>query len=178
MNPDRVVIAELSARAEHSDRVLGWLRRTWDDPDNVFARTLTPAKGRPGALVAIVGDTPCGVLTFRRYQSNSHSQVELWINAVYVSAGHRRRGIASRLIRAAVEHSIPKHATRIFVFTEFPQLYEAIGWKRIDYDEESASYSLRIEQRALAAQPFGELEGTRGLPSRGSHRDVTRDSTD
>lgn len=153
---DSLFISELSTIAEHSGCVLSWLRSTWDDPENVFAETLVPSGNCPGALIAVAEDGPVGVLTFKLHPVPRRTIDELWINAVYVVPNFRRRGVGRRLIRSAVAHSIPGFAKRLFVFTDVPNLYEPLGWKRIDFSSTFGSYTLRFEPSTTIARANGK----------------------
>ncbi|WP_425571250.1 GNAT family N-acetyltransferase [Novipirellula rosea] len=143
------MISQLTSHAEHSDLVLTWLRSTWDDPNDVFPGTLAPTRNCPGALLAISDGVPTGALTFRRHRTTWQVTNELWINTVYVVPGQRGLGTGRKLIRSAVEHSIPQYTERLFVFTDVPTLYEPLGWKQIDYNAECSSFTLGIERNAV-----------------------------
>lgn len=150
------MIFELSDFAEHSGRVLTWLQSAWDDADNVFANTLAPSRDCPGTLIAISDGMPIGALTYRRHQAPTQATVELWINAVYVLPNHRRLGIGRKLIRFAVEHSIPTYTQRLFVFTDVPNLYDSLGWERIDYNAQFASFTMRFERKSFVSRESSE----------------------
>lgn len=69
----------------------------------------------------------------------------IWIlNDLFVDPAARRRGVATRLLRAAREHARETGATRLSLETELSNtraqaLYEAEGWVR---DEEHCFYSI------------------------------------
>jgi GNAT superfamily N-acetyltransferase len=77
-----------------------------------------------------------GGLAFRRARTPNGSN-QLWINALYVDPDFRGRGIASQLIKHA-ERVSERYATDsfLYVYTEYHQLYEPIGWERVSNDSE------------------------------------------
>lgn len=141
-----LTITELSAHPAHTARVLDWLYSTWSDDNDEFAVTMRPADDRPGALVALIGDTPVDVLAFKRYQARSQTKPELWIDALYVVPEHRRLGIGRKLVQFASELSIPKFANQLFVYsTNVPALYEGLGWEHLEFNTEFGSHTLRYQ---------------------------------
>jgi GNAT superfamily N-acetyltransferase len=77
-----------------------------------------------------------GGLAFRRARTPNGSN-QLWINALYVDPDFRGKGVASQLIKHA-ERVAERYATDsfLYVYTEYPQLYEPIGWQRVTSDSE------------------------------------------
>lgn len=135
-------LAELSEYPSSGGIVLEWLRAMWSDANDVFASTLQPSADRPGAVIAVSAHAPVGVLAYKRFQAASQTQPELWINALYVVPEQRRRGIGRQLIQFAMEHATPRFADELFVYTDVPGLYEALGWRTLDFSEEFKSHTL------------------------------------
>jgi len=141
---------ELAAHPPHSACVLSWLRSTWGDDGDEFAATISPVEDRPGALIALAGDTPIGVLAFKRYRTPLQMKPELWINALYVLPDHRRLGIGRRLVQSATESSIPKFADQLFVYTDIPSLYEGLGWENLGFNADFGTHTLSLQPKAVS----------------------------
>ena len=122
-----LTIADLSKHPNHLARVLDWLYSTWSDENNEFNDALILGSDRPGALLALIGDDPGGVIAFKRYKAVMQTRPELWINALFVVPKFRRLGIGSRLVQFGIERSIPEFTNQLFVYTDIPVLYESLG---------------------------------------------------
>jgi GNAT superfamily N-acetyltransferase len=56
-----------------------------------------------------------------------------WLASVYVPAEHRRKGIASALVRTVEEAARRIGYGRLYLFTSTaPSLYEGLGWKALE----------------------------------------------
>ena len=146
-----LTIVGLANHPQYATRILGWLRSTWADPHDEFSTTIMPSTDRPGALLALQENAPVGVLAFKRYQTPSQDRQELWINALYVVPDCRHRRIGSKLVETGIKHCIPNFATRLFVYTDIPLLYEQQGWKRLGFAPEFGTYTMCFGEPAEAS---------------------------
>ena len=72
-----ISLQPLAEHPEHFDTVVEWLRGEWAmEPGETF-EWLQPGCERPGALLAMSGARPVGVLGFRRHQSRFQHSPEL-----------------------------------------------------------------------------------------------------
>jgi GNAT superfamily N-acetyltransferase len=102
----------------------------WGDFD-VFDAALFGA-APPPPLLALRDQRLLGGLAFSHYPSPLDSVIGLWINGLQVDPAHRRQGIASALIRAAERQAQALGVDTMFVRTQLPALYQALGWQLIE----------------------------------------------
>lgn len=69
-----------------------------------------------------------GGLAFSTFSHPSHDVVSVWINALLVEPEYRSEGYASDLVRTAEAEAIKEGIKELFVLTEFPKLYQKLGW--------------------------------------------------
>lgn len=106
----------------------------------------------PLPLLALRGPWLLGGLAFSRYPSPLDNVVGLWINGLQVAVMHRRQGIASLLIQAAEREAQASGVAVIFVRTQLPRLYQALGWQLVETRD-----GLAILAQNLAAGPAAQL---------------------
>lgn len=87
----------------------------------------------PGPVLALSGDTLIGGLSFTVYPGPENNEKALWINGLFVDPNYRGLGIASKLIKEA--EGLCKEQSELFVYTEFPGLYEKSLWERVETSE-------------------------------------------
>lgn len=124
-----MLIKPFTNNEHHAAAIAAWLWGEWEiDPQE--SRGFLPAMAdRPAALVAIVDATPVGVLAYRRRQEAFQSQLELWVNVVFVAPEFRRRGIARSLVQHGSDPAYVAPANRLYAYTDVPTLYEQCGWR-------------------------------------------------
>jgi ribosomal protein S18 acetylase RimI-like enzyme len=100
-------------------------------------RFLTERFQRGDSVILLAGDSGVCIGFTQLFPSlSSVSMRRVWIlNDLFVAPKHRRRGIASRLIQAAVEFACNDSAARLDLATANGNvaaiaLYESLGWKR------------------------------------------------
>lgn len=86
----------------------------------------------PPPLLALQERRLLGGLAFSHYPSPRDSVIGLWINGLQVDPQHRRQGIASALVRAAEREAQALGVAQLFVRTQLPALYQALGWQVIE----------------------------------------------
>lgn len=83
----------------------------------------------PLPILAIEEELLVGGLAFTRFlEPNGTSQV-IWINAVLVKVEFRGCGVASRLIKCAMEQLLDFEQSTLYVYTNIPKLYLQLGWE-------------------------------------------------
>ena len=124
-----------------------WLESEWGavDPFEGNHRHVTV----PSPIVAVDENTSLvGGLVFSSFPSPQGADVAVWVNAVLVSPHQRKQGIASKLIQAAEVQANRMAVPELFVLSEFPALYQKLGWQVVSLD--SARSEETILTKALA----------------------------
>ena len=62
---------------------------------------------------------------------STHREISPWLGGVFVAPAHRRKGIASALVRHAVRQAAAMGVMRLYLFTNPRDLYEKLGWRAI-----------------------------------------------
>ena len=115
---------------EHVDVVTRWLWDQWPDANSTIEERrerLMLVDDCPPALLALSENEPVGVLAFRRHPRNSSVRRALFIDALYVHASCRDRGIGAALVAEAVL-AARDFERELFVFTDKRDYYEKRGW--------------------------------------------------
>lgn len=123
-------VTSLSAAPEHSERLREWFTTEWGNEGSLVSDTAST----PATLVAVDGGALLGGLAFTSYKRPESERTGLWINALFVATQHRRKGIASQLVRAAVAEAHRRSEAQLYALTDIPELYEKLGWQRIKSD--------------------------------------------
>ncbi|WP_310597460.1 GNAT family N-acetyltransferase [Aeromonas aquatica] len=85
----------------------------------------------PPVLVAVMNDVVMGGLAYSRFKEPHRSGEVIWINAVFVSAEYRGKGLASRLINAGVSQTLASSQDYLYAYTNVPALYQSLGWSEV-----------------------------------------------
>ena len=72
-----------------------------------------------------------GGLSFTTAPAPHDESTAVWINAVMVVAEHRRHGLATKLVKRASEMAKEQGVEVLYVLTDVPALYTALGWIEI-----------------------------------------------
>jgi GNAT superfamily N-acetyltransferase len=131
-------------------------------PDLAGAETYLRARfdhGESVVFLAFAAEVPVGFTQlYPSFSSVSMARVFI-LNDLFVVAGHRRSGVGSALLAAAVNHARRLGAVRVSLNTDVQNttaqsVYEATGWKR---DREYYAYHFA---------PQADPAGTTGDPRR------------
>ena len=114
----------------HLTRLREWFLAEWGavDPFEGRSKEITV----PPPLLAISDSELLGGLMFSSFRRPGGDELALWINALFVAPDHRRKGVASRLIRAAEAEAVSAGRRQIFALTDIPKLYQSLGWQCIE----------------------------------------------
>ena len=107
----------------------------------------------PPPLLALRGPWLPGGLAFSRYPSPLANVVGLGINGLQDEMTHRRQGITSLLIRAAERQAQALGVAVMFVRTQLPGLYQALGWQLVETRDGLAILGRNLAREAAA--PLG-----------------------
>ena len=114
----------------HLNRLDEWFIAEWGKEGALRLADST----EPRPLVALEHDEALGGLAFSRFRRPGGESLALWINALFVVPDHRRKGIASQLIRAAEAEADQLGEKELYALTDIPILYVNLGWRCIDSD--------------------------------------------
>lgn len=103
-------------------------------PDFQLCDAHTENASLPPVIVAVVNDVVIGGLAYSRFKEPHRSGEVIWVNAVFVSADHRGKGIASQLINAGVSQIMASSQGYLYAYTNVPSLYQSLGWSEVDIE--------------------------------------------
>lgn len=104
----------------------------FDDPLDEHSTRSFLSDSRHRLAVAIDDDLPIGFASAVIYFHPDKIGPEMWINEIAVAPGHRRQGIAGRLIREILDEARAQGCSEAWVLTERTNapamsLYESLG---------------------------------------------------
>lgn len=105
-------------------------------PGFKFVDTYTNEAKLPPVIVALVDGKVIGGLAYSRYQEPNKGGEVIWFNAVYVCHEWRGNGIASKLIHVGVKQVSVEVQSRLYTYTNTPELYTSLGWSVVDIESE------------------------------------------
>lgn len=93
----------------------------------------------PLILLAVENDEIVGAVQLKFYEMNLYPEKEHWLGGVYVSDKHRRKKIAEKLVKKAVEVAKYYMVETLYLQTEKLDggLYKRLGWTPVN----SAKYN-------------------------------------
>jgi len=104
-----------------------WVADQWG---NVQTPAVSPGESDfPTPIFALENDKLLGGLAFTRHIKPDDDSVGVWINALYVSPDHRKRGIAACLIQMAEVEAVKFGIDELYVYTDVPIIYQKQGWE-------------------------------------------------
>ncbi len=124
-------VVSSSAAPGHMYQLREWLIAEWGEV-NPFKSQRDGSITVPQPLLGIDGQELRGGLIFSGFRKPGGDSLGLWINALFVAPKHRRKRIASQLIRAAEVEAFRTGERALFALTNIPKLYENLGWQRVE----------------------------------------------
>lgn len=93
-----------------------------------------------------------GGLAYSHFQEPHKVRDVVWINAVYVDEEWRGQGIASELIKRAVEQmpgfyqsaASQDSTSDLYAYTNIPSLYLSLGWSTVDIETDPDHHVMSI----------------------------------
>lgn len=131
----------LADHREHIPRLAEWLHAQWgylhenDSVERRAARLEARATrgGIPVSFVAVDGDTLLGSASLVHDDLETRPEIGPWLASVYVAPEHRRRGVASALVRRVIEEARDSGVSRLYLWTtDQEQLYAGLGWRPVE----------------------------------------------
>ena len=123
-------VVSSSAAPDHLYQLREWLIAEWGEV-NPFKSQSDGRITVPPPLLGIEGKELRGGLVFSSFRKPGGDSLGLWINALFVAPEHRRKRIASQLIRAAEVEAFRTGERALFALTDIPKLYENLGWQPV-----------------------------------------------
>lgn len=119
---------------ETLDQLHTWFTAEWGEIDGFETRH--PGVTVPPPIVAVDDQNSLvGGLSFTSSTQPDSTQPGVWINMVLVSPDHRQKGIATRLVQAAEIEATKLGVRELFVLSQFPTLYQRLGWYPVGTDK-------------------------------------------
>jgi predicted N-acetyltransferase YhbS len=123
---------------DHPERirlVAGWIyEEFWRDQAGYSVETfellLRQANGPgriPLSLLALVDGEPAGTVNLIHSDSRSRPRLQPWLAALFVVPEHRGRGVGRALCRALVAEARLLGVSELFLGTDIPGFYAALG---------------------------------------------------
>lgn len=128
-------ILNLNERLEILPTIAVWLHRKWghirdrslDDIVKILNERCSSKD--EFILVALIDDIPVGTASMRKHDMDILQELSPWLSSVYVPEEHRRKGIASALVREVENQAKARGFERMYLFTVVSvPLYEELGW--------------------------------------------------
>ena len=90
-------------------------------------------KGVPSFVIALEGGELIGSASLVAQDMDSRPELGPWLADVFVKPAHRRRGIATLLIRRVEEEARSAGISRLFLYTpNADALYRRLGWETVE----------------------------------------------
>jgi GNAT superfamily N-acetyltransferase len=125
---------------QHLEVLRKWFLSEWEKVDPFTSANTCVIV--PAPLIAIDGTTLLGGLAFTSHpipNSPNSPNLGLWVNALIVSPEHRKKGIGSKLIKAAEVEAKNNNIEELFVYTNIPKLYNSLGWVELNKSGENTT---------------------------------------
>ncbi len=128
-------IDHLFRHPEHIRLVAGWIyHEFWRDKpgysievfEGLLRRASDPAR-IPLSLLALDDEEPAGTVNLIQSDSPSRPHLHPWLAALFVAPAHRGRGIGEALCRALVAEARRLGVTDLYLCTDIPAFYSALG---------------------------------------------------
>lgn len=153
-------VEPLAAHPEVLDELRAWFEAQWpsyygvDGPGDAMRDLLaySHTDGLPFGVVALAGDTVCGVAALKADSIASHQHLSPWAAAGMVRPDLRGRGIGRELLLALEQRASEMGFDRIYCGTSTAQgLLQRCGWRLLECITHEGE-SLCIYDKALRLQ--------------------------
>ncbi|MGH7557899.1 MAG: GNAT family N-acetyltransferase [Gemmatimonadota bacterium] len=131
----------LADHREHIPRLAEWLHAEWgylhenDSIERRAARLEARAtrRGIPVGFVAVDGDQLLGSASLVHNDLETRPEIGPWLASVYVPPEHRRRGVASALVRRVIDEAGDLEVPLLYLWTtDQERLYARLGWRPVE----------------------------------------------
>lgn len=128
-------ISSTNPDSSHSKQLRAWFEEEWGPIDSFSSNDIE--QPLPSPIIATRNNILMGGLSFSFAKMPQSTELGMWINAVLVSPKSRGLGIASKLIESAEIAAQEIGVKQLFVYSEYSQLYEKLGWQVQEIDGDS-----------------------------------------
>ena len=137
------ILTSDSVPAEVLGQLRDWFVSEWGDIDPFEGNH--PDIPVPSPIVAVDEKTSLmGGLSFTSAAKPQSAEIGIWINMVLISPDHRMKGIASQLVQSAEMEAKRNGVHDLFVLSEYPSLYQKLGWRFVGMDRSGNETILRM----------------------------------
>ena len=126
------VYITLRQRPELMDRAAAWFHEKWGVPKEAYLQCMSDYLDRKteyGWYLCLFGDRIVGGMGVIKNDFQDRKDLTPNVCAVYTEPGHRRRGIAGRLLNLVVEDMRKKGVSPLYLVTDHRGFYERYGWE-------------------------------------------------
>lgn len=136
----RFRIESIAGHLDLIETIARWHWNEWShaDPAGSLASWTAGLRERthrdriPTTYVALDGDDLLGSVTLVEHDMATHPEWSPWLAGTYIIPTRRGQGIATALVRHAVEEATRMGISRLYLYTESARdLYERLGWHPI-----------------------------------------------
>jgi GNAT superfamily N-acetyltransferase len=127
MNQRIVSIADVP---EALSTIIEWERNEWGDEWADIVAGSTTRDDIPTIFVALEDEKPVGCAMLIKYDMMTRKDLTPWIGGVFVHPDHRNQGIASSLMKHALEKACALNIPTWWLYTASSrELYARLGWQ-------------------------------------------------
>lgn len=141
---------------EHIETVSGWLFQTWGAaiPGNTPEKSLQKLKNRslkgmiPSVFVCLRHGAPLGTAAITEHDMEERKDLGPWLAGVYVVPGHRRKGIATKMVNRVHREARMMGLKELYLYTpDMAPFYETLGWKLLEkYENRGQRVDIMIKK--------------------------------
>ena len=133
-------IVPLATQAHYLPELQQWFEQEWadyygpDGPGDAAADLQAYCRhdGLPLALIALHGDTLCGIAALKTDAIAGYEHCQPWAGAALVAADRRRQGIGAQLLRHLADLAHLQGFSQLYCATATaPSLLQRLGWTRL-----------------------------------------------
>ena len=127
------ILSSNSVPTKLLSQLRAWFVSQWGDVDPFEGNH--PEIDIPSPIVAVDDQISLlGGLSFTSVAKPQSADIGVWINMVLISPNQRKKGIASQLVQSAEVEAKRLGIRELFVLSEFPDLYQKLGWRIVGLD--------------------------------------------
>jgi GNAT superfamily N-acetyltransferase len=121
------------------------------EEDAAGLRGLLAGDGFEAAFVARIDGVPVGTCLLVRHELEPAHDLTPWLAGLVVDAGHRRRGIATALVKATEAHAASQGVETLYLYTWNARgFYAALGWDTVEiFGQDGERMALMARQPRL-----------------------------
>ena len=128
------ILSSSSVPTQLLSQLREWFESEWGEIDPFEGNH--PEIVIPSPIVAVDDKTSLlGGLAFTSVSKPKSVDIGVWINMVLIAPSQRKKGIASQLVQSAEAEAERLGVPELFVLSEFPGLYQKLGWQIVGLDK-------------------------------------------